>query len=385
MLNPIVGMHLIVKAKKPYRLFFKYCYLVTMSVQNRSNWTRIIKQSVIWLCVFGIYYLFFNYNNTNYSYSISISAVITALTFAVTFAFTKYLFPKFLFPRKYLIFALYSFYIFVFASYAIVVIIYAFLFFMFNFSMEMFPAMSKNFLSIFLLISTITGLICFGEILKFNHQTSIRNGELKYKITETQLELKTQELGFLRSQLNPHFLFNTLNTLYGLSIKQSELTSNAILKLSNLLNYSLYQANKTSVLLKDEIEHLDEYMEMETLRFRERLEIRRDIAAIPEHFYVPPMLLLTFVENAFKHGRTANSKLKISLRLKIIEDQMLFIVVNSIPSIPEGIKQGGLGLKSMNKRLKITYNDGYTLRTGKTSNAFFSVLIIDDLKINTTV
>lgn len=231
-----------------------------MLVQMKKRWIKILKQIAVWLTVFVIYTLFFSYNNSNYSYSISMSAVITALTLGVAFTFTKHLFPKFLFTQKYLLFSLYSFYIFVFASYFIVITIYAFLFFLFDFKMESFPAMSKNFSSIFLLILTINGIICFFEILKFNHQTTLHNGELKHKITKTQLELKTQELNFLRSQLNPHFLFNTLNTLYGLSIKQSELTSNAILKLSSLLNYSLYQANQTSVLLRDEVEHLNEYL-----------------------------------------------------------------------------------------------------------------------------
>lgn len=110
---------------------------------------------------------------------------------------------------------------------------------------------------------------------------------------------------------------------------------------------------------------------METLRFRDQLKIKKDICSVPEHIYISPMLLITFIENAFKHGRTADNALEISIRLKLKRESLLFIVVNSIPLSPVETKQGGLGLKSMNKRLNITYNNNYTLRTGKTSTAFF--------------
>jgi len=267
----------------------------------------------------------------------------------------------------------------VFASYFIVITMYGYLFFMFDFNMEVFPSMSKSFSSIFLLILIITGLIASYNLLKFNHSTVLNNQGLKQKIVENQLEFKTQELNYLRAQLNPHFLFNTLNTLYGLSIKQSDLTSAAILKLSSLINYSLYKANKPSVLLKDEVDHLNEYMEMEMLRFGDNLHIKKRISVIPDTICIPPMMLITFVENAFKHGRLASGNLRISIRLKIIDESLLFIIANSKPSKPIEELQGGLGIKTLEKRLKLNYNDGYTLRTINTSDTFYSALVIKNI------
>ncbi|WP_075602478.1 sensor histidine kinase [Saccharicrinis aurantiacus] len=353
-----------------------------MYININKQWSSVLKPIITWLIVFGIYTLFFSFNNSNYRYSLSISLCITALSAIVTYIFTKRLFPKFLFEGKYVYFLLYSFYVMVFASYVIVITMYGYLFFMFDFNMEVFPSMSKSFSSIFLLILIITGLIASYDLLKFNHSTVLNNQGLKQKIVENQLEFKTQELNYLRAQLNPHFLFNTLNTLYGLSIKQSDLTSAAILKLSSLINYSLYKANKLSVLLQDEVDHLNEYMEMEMLRFGDNLHIKKRISVIPDTICIPPMMLITFVENAFKHGRLASGNLRISIRLKIIDESLLFIIANSKPSKPIEELQGGLGIKTLEKRLKLNYNDGYTLRTINTSDAFFSALVIKNINPN---
>ncbi len=354
---------------------------MAMWILNKNKRIKAAKHTVIGLTVFVVYLLFFSYNHSNYSYSISISAIISLLTLGIAYTLTQYLFPRFLYQSKYIMFSLYTFYLMVFASYFIVITIYAFLFFMFDFHMKSFPPMSKNFSSIFLLVLTITGILCFFEVLRKNHQTTLDNRQLSLAITETQLELKTRELTHLKAQLNPHFLFNTLNTLYGLSIKQSALTPDAILKLSNLLNYSLYQTNKTKVLLKEEMEHIYGYLEMEKLRFRDQLMIKKDICTIPDSLSIPPMLLITFIENAFKHGRAADGMLRISIRLKLNNAGLLFMVANSTPSQSIKKQSGGLGLASMDKCLQITYPNQYTLRTICTSKAYFAALQIENLNL----
>ncbi len=109
------------------------------------------------------------------------------------------------------------------------------------------PPMSKNFLFILILVYLIVGVVSFVSILNHSFETASKNRELQNKILNAQLQFKEQELLYLKRQIHPHFLFNTLNTIYGLALKQSKHTPDIIMKLSNLLDYILYQVNKPKV------------------------------------------------------------------------------------------------------------------------------------------
>jgi len=131
------------------------------------------------------------------------------------------------------------------------------------------PPMSQNYIFILILVYLIVGIISFMSLLSHNFKTLSKNKELENKILETQLQLKDQELQYLKKQIHPHFLFNTLNTIYGFALKQSKNTPDIILKLSNLLDYILYQVNKPKVSLKEEILHVKEYIDLEKIRFQD--------------------------------------------------------------------------------------------------------------------
>ena len=136
----------------------------------------------------------------------------------------------------------------------------------------------------------------------------------------TQLQFKDQELSYLKKQIHPHFLFNTLNTIYGLALKQSSHTPEVILKLSNLLDYILYQVDRPRVSLKKEIEHIEEYIELEKIRFQDSLQVEWSTDPVDELIEVAPMLLIPLVENAFKHGDLIDGYLKIETSIKL-QDQ----------------------------------------------------------------
>jgi hypothetical protein len=129
----------------------------------------------------------------------------------------------------------------------------------------------------------IVGMVSFVSLLNHNFQTTSKYKELQNKILSTQLKLKEQELHYLKKQIHPHFLFNTLNTVYGLALQQSKYTPDIILKLSNLLDYILYQVDKPMVSLEDEVMHIREYIELEKIRFQDTLKVELLVDEIDDH------------------------------------------------------------------------------------------------------
>jgi len=280
---------------------------------------------------------------------------------AVTYFVNFFLIPKYLLTKKYWKFALYSFYTLVFSSYIIVLIIYACLIFILNFNISIMPPMSKNFFFILILVLLVVGVISSVSLLNHSFKTTSRNKELQNKILNTQLQLKEQELHYLKRQIHPHFLFNTLNTIYGFALKQSKQTPEIILKLSNLLDYILYQVNKPKVSLKEEVLHIKEYIELEKIRFQDNLKVTFLSDEIDEKIEVAPMLLIPLVENAFKHGGLINGFLHIEIKIKMKNPQLDFSIKNSCIEHESNAINGGIGLQNIRKRLALNYPENHQL------------------------
>jgi sensor histidine kinase YesM len=202
-----------------------------------------------------------------------------------------------------------------------------------------------------------------------NRQEKIR----KEKEHET---LKT-ELSFLRSQVSPHFMFNVLNTLVSLARKKSDLIEPSLIQLSNLMRYMLYESNDEKISLAQEVDYLRSYIDLQMLRFGDdvRLELRIDKDL--EEYYIEPMLLISFVENAFKHGvgMVHEPVIKVYLRLDRIQHWLDFSVENDVsPQEGSKDKSSGIGLINMKRRLDLLYKDRYTLETAQNGNIFVSSL-----------
>ena len=170
-------------------------------------------------------------------------------------------------------------------------------------------------------------------------------------------------------QIHPHFLFNTLNTLYGFTLKKSDLAPELILKLSNLLDYILYQVNKPLVSLEDELLHIEDYIALEKMRFQNALNITVNITNFKKDILIPPMLLLPFVENAFKHGSIINEALAISINLETQRDSIFFKVSNTYIQNTQESEQG-IGLSNLRKRLTMLYKTSYTLIVTQENDLF---------------
>lgn len=334
----------------------------------------ILLHLLFWVAAWFFFYYFFSYNSDDTVYVTWFSSGLLPLTMVVTYFFIYYLIPQFLLTKKYFQFALYSFYTLIFSSYIIVLIIYSCLIFLLYFNISIMPPMSKNFFFILILVFLVVGAVSFVSLLNQNFKTISKNKELQNKILTTQLQLKEQELHYLKMQIHPHFLFNTLNTIYGFALKQSKQTPDVILKLSNLLDYILYQVNKPMVSLKEEILHIQEYIELEKIRFKDTLKVSFFSEEIDENIQIAPMLLIPFIENAFKHGNIVDGFLQVIIDVKVKEDNLDFSVKNTISESRDTNKKSGIGLGNIKKRLELNYAGNYQMKKEQ-KNGFYSVIL----------
>lgn len=291
-----------------------------------------------------------------------------------------YLIPKYLLTKKYFQFALYTFYTLVASSNLIVLVLYGCLILLLHFDITLIPPMSKNYFFILILVYLVVGMVSFINLLKHNFKTTSRNKELENKILAAQLQLKEQELHYLKMQIHPHFLFNTLNTIYGLALKQSKQTPEVILQLSNLLDYILYHVSKPKVSLKEEVLHIKEYVELERIRFQDTLKVKFNFNEMDEEIEIAPMLMLPFVENAFKHGNIVNQFLTVNLKVTIEDYCLNFSVENTILDGQTKNESGGIGLGNIKKRLDLYYKDNYRLNHEMDENWYRVNLTIFNLK-----
>lgn len=203
-----------------------------------------------------------------------------------------------------------------------------------------------------------------------------RQGNL---LATLQRDRTQSELTLLKYQLNPHFFFNTLNNLYALSLTRDRQTPEVILRLSELMRYVIYRGQEEHVPLCDEIAYLESYLDLQTLRLNQDLDLRFERDLADPRFPVPPLLLITFVENAFKHGiEPADTGSYLHLSLRQTEDYLLFTCQNSLEATEEAEEAAtGIGLQNLERRLALLFPDQYVLTTTRSSGAFHAILKIE--------
>lgn len=192
----------------------------------------------------------------------------------------------------------------------------------------------------------------------------------KKKLTKEKLEA---ELGFLKSQIHPHFLFNTLNNLYALTLIKSEQTPDVVLKLSGLLDYMIYKSNDKFVPLDKELEILGNYIDLEKLRYNNRLDFDYQIQGEAGSHKIAPLIMLPFIENSFKHGASNDrTKPKIRIEIKINNHCLTLNVVNSVRGEKKKDESlcEGIGLKNVQRRLDLIYPEMYKLEIDKSEKEF---------------
>jgi len=209
--------------------------------------------------------------------------------------------------------------------------------------------------------------VCIGELYVLAMASSVyltltwlRERERNRSLRENQYKIK---LKYLENQIQPHFFFNTLNNLYALSLESSNKVPDVIIKLSKLMEYVLYDVKGTKfVPLIKEIDYIQNYIEIEKLRF-DNVEVTINLESNIEDIIVPPLIFISLVENAFKHGGVNNSNLKIKINCKVIDNKMLdFEILNNFVISQNLSSKGGIGLVNTKKRLKLIYKNNFSLK-----------------------
>jgi two-component system, LytTR family, sensor kinase len=200
-------------------------------------------------------------------------------------------------------------------------------------------------------------------------QEWFRNEKLRKEAENTQLNA---ELAFLKSQVNPHFLFNTLNSIYSLANRRSEKTADAIAKLSNILRYMLYKTENKTVNLEEEVQYLSDYIELQKFRLYDNIFIKFDVTGNIQSFMIAPMLLLPFVENAFKHGVNTTNKCFINISLTVKGNELYFEVTNADIRKDKFFndENSGIGLQNVKRRLDLIYPGAHELLTEKKDDIY---------------
>jgi sensor histidine kinase YesM len=201
---------------------------------------------------------------------------------------------------------------------------------------------------------TVGGIAVAIKLMKYWYQKEQKNLVLQKENTESQLQL-------LKSQVHPHFLFNTLNNIYSLTLTKSEDAPVVVAHLSDMLRYMLYECNENEVPLVKEVEMLKKYLELEKLRYGNRIDISFKSGSTVDGLKIAPLLLLPFVENSFKHGVSEQlEQCWINLHLHASGNKFHFHLTNSTGG--KGvIQKGGIGLKNIRKRLDLLYAGKYNL------------------------
>jgi two-component system, LytTR family, sensor kinase len=191
-------------------------------------------------------------------------------------------------------------------------------------------------------------------------------------VSEKENENLKTELSFLRSQVSPHFMFNVLNNMVALARKKSDLLEPSLIKLSSLMRYMLYEADEEKVSLEKETEYLQSYIDLQRQRFGKNVEINFSTEPSDENYQIEPMLLIPFVENAFKHGTGIVENAQIDISLSAKNNILQFFVRNKFDpqSSETKDKTSGIGLSNVKRRLNLLYKDHHSLLITQKENWF---------------
>lgn len=207
-------------------------------------------------------------------------------------------------------------------------------------------------------ISVTLFIVFFVGMLRFAEDWF----ELEARKKELANEKLVAELNFLKAQINPHFLFNTLNNLYYLAYTKSPNTTEVIAKLSQMMRYMIYDSNHPKVLLSKEIEYMQSYISLERLRLNNQIPIHFDIQGNIENVWITPLIFITFLENAFKHGVSNNNpKAWVDISIRLNGKECVYTVKNSKTESNGVEEKSGIGLQNVKRRLELSYPGQYQL------------------------
>ena len=326
---------------------------------------KIVYHSLFWIInfvfLFILIYTYESPENPIYSKVIKICVFLLLVFTCAVYVNLYFLIPKFFKTKQYLIYSLLLF-----------ITIISLSLIKYYFTLKMKPEIDYNILEETFGFSVILifyiGFTLFFKF--FKEWIELKNIELKMEKLEKQNIYS--ELALLKSQVNPHFLFNTLNNIYALSLVKSDSASTLVMKLSELMRYMLESSKQKFVILSDEINYIESYIELEKVRVSIKTDVQLLKSGELNNYKIAPMVLIPFIENIFKHGVNAYAKkLYAKIDLKIIDNELNFLVENSIPENPD-VKQESTktGLSNIKKRLELIYPDNHSLKINQSKDLY---------------
>lgn len=334
-----------------------------------STGIRILSHIIFWIAYITFFFLQYKFYSKEFDSIAAISSLtLTAIVDILAAYFTVYyLLPHYLFKRRYISFAA----LFLISAAAAIILQRVLLYYI-SYPLFYSDTMDKmksfwyiNPFYSFFNIYTVVSLFAVIKLMKYWY----RNQKLK---TELEDKNKTSELALLRSQINPHFLFNTLNNIDALITSDQAKASDAVIKLSEIMRFTLYEANSDRVSLDKEISYLESYISLQQLRLKNPFFVNFNNESNCQSMSIAPMLFIPFVENAFKHGLKNIVAPGIEISLNCDDGNINFEVVNRYSMIEEHNKDStsGIGLINTKKRLQLLYPDKYKLEIRKSTGIF---------------
>ncbi|MFP4469904.1 MAG: sensor histidine kinase [Bacteroidales bacterium] len=313
-------------------------------------------------CIYSILYTSVDLKGALFQFGMTAWIDVGAAYFTVYF-----LIPEYLMQRRYKMFLLYfvlsALFFMLLQRSTIVFVTYPVLYPGENTG----PFFRFNYIYIFFNIYVMAAIFASIKLFEYWFVDQKENRELQQQKLESELK-------FLKSQIHPHFLFNTLNNLYALTLDKSDRAPEVVVKLSDLLSYMLYECNVPRVPLEKEIQLLKDYLDLEKIRYPRGLKVNLEVQGRINGKMIAPLLLIPFVENGFKHGMSrqiGNPRMNILLDVK--DYSLIFKIQNTKPAAGQNDETGyteGIGLKNVRRRLDLIYGEAYDLKLNNAEHTF---------------
>ncbi|MES2762736.1 MAG: sensor histidine kinase [Bacteroidota bacterium] len=202
--------------------------------------------------------------------------------------------------------------------------------------------------------------------------------KVRERLKQTETEKSNAELSYLKAQINPHFLFNTLNSIYSLAIQKNDRTADAVVKLSDMMRYVLNDSNTNFVLLEKEINYITSYIELQRMRLASNVQLSYVCEGNIRDKKIAPLVLIPFIENAFKHGVNSEENSNIDIKISITDLHLkIFVKNNCVTTNNNTLNKSGLGIENTIARLKLLYPKNYTLNISEVDKTFTVSLILN--------
>jgi sensor histidine kinase YesM len=339
----------------------------------------LIENRWVWHCCFWVFYVLYvlrNYYITVLYYPAYLNFMLVSDAFFVAFVYlTLFLYKQLVLRRHYFIFL---------GTGTILWVAFVILrSFLMKTMMQSIPSVANSKLDEIILSNLPTYFLFYIFVVVFKYLKD--NFIIQYYQNQQQKLQLHFELENLKGQISPHFLFNTMNNFYGLAVENSKKLPDLMIRLSDLLRYSLYETKQEKVPLKDEIDYLKNYIELEKIRLDSSLDLEFNVnVKDPKKYQIAPLLFIVFIENAFKHARNIiNEPIFIAINIAVSEDGILTLNVknNYNTNAQNNFVTGkGIGLENVKKRLSVIYpNEKHVLSLHK-DERFYNVALTIHLK-----